>query len=76
MAFLLSELNAAGEVFVLPKKVGLCFEKPKSVIFFYFGRDAGLNPLFNVPSPQPNNVRRELQSQFSFLYVPHSKSAL
>ncbi len=32
--FLLSELNAAGGVFVLPKKVGLCFEKPKSVIFF------------------------------------------
>ena len=32
--FLLSELNAAGGVFVLPKKVELCFEKPKSVTLF------------------------------------------
>ncbi|MFQ9842414.1 MAG: hypothetical protein ACLRWU_11385, partial [Ruminococcus sp.] len=42
--FLLSELNAAGGVFVLPKKK----RNP-----FYFGRNAGLNPLFNVPSPRP-----------------------
>ena len=34
--FLLSELNAAGGVFVLPKKVGLCFEKPKSVTLFLY----------------------------------------
>lgn len=34
--FLLSELNAAGGVFVLPKKVGLCFEKPKSVTIFLY----------------------------------------
>ena len=32
--FLLSELNAAWGVFVLPKQVGLCFEKPKSVTLF------------------------------------------
>ena len=62
--FLLSELNAAGGVFVLPKKVGLCFEKPKSVIFFYFGRDAGLNPLFNVPSPRPV-TRRDVHFMYS-----------
>nr|DAY71253.1 MAG TPA: hypothetical protein [Caudoviricetes sp.] len=34
MAFLLSELNATGGVFVLPKQVGLCFEKSKSVTLF------------------------------------------
>jgi hypothetical protein len=34
MAFLLSELNAAGGVFVLSKQVGLCFEEPKSVALF------------------------------------------
>ena len=51
--FLLSELNAAWGVFVLPKQVGSCFEEPKSVTLFYFGRNAGLNPLFNVPSTQP-----------------------
>ena len=33
--FLLSELNAAGGVFVLPKQVGLCFEGSKSVTLFY-----------------------------------------
>jgi len=32
--FLLSELNAAGEVFVLTKQVGLCFEEQKSVTLF------------------------------------------
>lgn len=32
----LSELNTAGGVFVLPKKVGLCFEKPKSVTIFLY----------------------------------------
>lgn len=34
--FLLSELNAAGGVFVLPKQVGLCFEEPKSVTLFLY----------------------------------------
>lgn len=34
--FFLSELNTAGGVFVLPKKVGLCFEKPKSVTIFLY----------------------------------------
>ena len=32
----------------------------------YFGRNACSNPLFNVPSTQPNNVKRELWLQFSF----------
>ena len=36
MAFLLSELNAAGGVFVLPKQVGLCFVEPKSVTLFLY----------------------------------------
>ena len=34
--FLLSELNAAGGVFVLPKQVGLCFVEPKSVTLFLY----------------------------------------
>ena len=70
MAFLLSELNAAGGVFVLPKKVELCFEEPKSVTLFLYAPHSksalwlALRHFIDSIFPQP---LRNLQHKFLIL---------